>query len=518
MRAVPEPQEFNGARMDWEVVGWFPDSTKFILNARPPGDESHVASTAQGASIWKASLLGGAPRKLHDEAEAFSVSPDGSWIAFGMNPAHFGDREVWLMGPESESEHKIYETDGSTSLAAVGWSPDGKRMAYLRINQAGDTAIESRDLNGGPPTEIVQAARDVRGFIWLPDGRMVYDRLEPGDGTSNCSYWQMHIDPHTGKPVESAKRVANWLSDCVGATSSTADGKHVAFVRWAGTTGVYIAGLEADNTRITTPKRLTLEETWNNLMGWTPDSNSVLLLSNRNKRWELFRQAIDSDTADRIVAGRGASVSADGTYVLYLVRVDEKDSNGDYRLMRIPIKGGASVELARGRFSGGPPVCARLPVNLCVMAIRSFDRKQLVFNALDLEKGLGRELLRLNLNPDKGFSWALSPDGSRIAVLQVRDATIHVLSLAGELLHDISPPGRARMDAVAWTADGKGFFVSSLENNGYTLLHVALHGAVHTLWRPEGSRGISSKASPDGRRLAIRNWQYTGNVWMADNF
>jgi Tol biopolymer transport system component len=274
--------------------------------------------------------------------------------------------------------------------------------------------------------------------------------------------------------------------------------------------------LEADNTRITTPNRLTIEESWNNLMGWTPDSKSVLFLSNRNKRWELFRQAIDSDAADRIVAGRGASMSPDGTYVLYLVRVDEKEPNGEHRLMRVPIAGGAPVELARGR--GGPPGCAKLPVKLCVMAIRSSDHKQLVFSALDLEKGLGRELLRFDLNPDKGFTWALSPDGSRIAVLQTMDAAIHVLSLAGGLPRDISPPGRARMDMVAWTADGKGFFVSSRENNGWALLHVGLNGTVQTLWQAEGSRGMSGKASPDGRYLAIRNWLYTGNVWLADNF
>jgi serine/threonine protein kinase len=100
-RAVPEPPELEGARVDWRIVGWFPDSTKFLLNSYPPGDESHRSWTAKGAGIWKVSLLGGAPRKLRDEAEAFSVSPDGSWIAFGRNRAQFeGDREIWLMGPE----------------------------------------------------------------------------------------------------------------------------------------------------------------------------------------------------------------------------------------------------------------------------------------------------------------------------------------------------------------------------------------------------------------------------------
>jgi WD40-like Beta Propeller Repeat len=277
----------------------------------------------------------------------------------------------------------------------------------------------------------------------------------------------MHIDVRTGKPTERAKRVANWLQDCVASPSSTADGKHFAFVRWAGSTGVYIAGLDADNSRITTPRRLTLEETWNNLMGWTPDSKSVLFLSSRNQQWEIFRQAIDSDTANRIVAARGASVSPDGTYFLYLVRLKEQDDSAGHRLMRIPVTGGAPAELARGRFGGGgPPACTKMPVNLCVFAARSTDAKQLVFSAFDVEKGRGSELLRFDMDPDRGFTWALSPDGSQVAVVQPRHATIHVLSLAGKAPREISLPGRVMMKAVEWTADGKGFFVSSLENHG----------------------------------------------------
>jgi Tol biopolymer transport system component len=507
----------NGARVDWEIVGWFPDSTKFVLNSHPLGDESHRSWNAKGASIWKVSLLGGAPHKLRDEARGFSVSPDGSWIAFGTNAAQFGDREIWLMGPEGESGHKIYETDGTTLVAAVDWAPDGQRVAYLKLDQAGvSIAIESRDFDGGSPTEIFRSSgeKPLRGFIWSPDGRLIYALEEPGDNM--CSYWQMHIDPRSGKPEGRAKRVANWLPNCVEPAGFTADGKHLAFVRWAGYSGVYIAGLDADNSRITKPKRLTLDDTWNNLLGWTPDSKSVLLLSSRNKQWEIFLQGIDADTPERIVAGRGGSVSPDGSWVLYQVRMNERDGDAGHRQMKIPITGGSPAELTTGHVNGAAQ-CARLPVNLCVIADQSSDRKQLIFSVLDLQKGRGRELLRFDVDPDGQYSWALSPEGSQLAVLKSRDATIHVLSLTGNPRRDIAPEGRKIMTSIAWTTDGKGFFVSSLEKGGWTLLHVNLHGAVHALWQRDGSRGVSGMPSPNGRHLAIRVWLYSGNIWMADN-
>jgi Tol biopolymer transport system component len=427
------------------------------------------------------------------------------------------------MGPEGENAHKIYEIGGGASMAEVLWSPDGQRVAYVKRNQSGvSDSIETRDLKGGSPTEVFRASDEKpihprHGFIWLPDGRIVYFLVEPGDGTNNCSYWQVHVDPPTGRPREEATRVANWLPDCVGATSFTADGKHIAFVRWAGYSGIYVAGLAADNARITTPRRLTLDDTWNNLEGWTPDSKSVLLLSNRNKRWEVFRQAIDSDTAERIVAGRGASVTPDGSSVLYHVRLNELDENAGHRLLRIPIAGGTAQELATGLSFGGAQ-CARLPANVCVIAERSSDGKQRVFSLLDLQKGRGRELFKFDANPDGNYMWVLSPEGSRVAVLKPLDSTIHVFSLDGKQLHDISPAGRKIMTSLAWTRDGKGFFVSSREKNDWLLLHVDLQGVAQVLWQQEGSRGVFGMPSPDGRHLAIRVWLYSGNIWMADNF
>ena len=57
---------------------------------------------SQGSSIWVVSVLGGAPRKLRDNATADAISPDGSFISFGTNKGRIGDRESWLMDPSGE--------------------------------------------------------------------------------------------------------------------------------------------------------------------------------------------------------------------------------------------------------------------------------------------------------------------------------------------------------------------------------------------------------------------------------
>ena len=110
----PESLDANAA---WSIASWFPDGTSFVANATLPEGSS---------SIWIVSLFGRAPRKIRDDATAWSVSPDGLQIAFTAVPSLFGSREVWLMTKEGEQAQKLFAaTDGNSGFARVAWSPDG---------------------------------------------------------------------------------------------------------------------------------------------------------------------------------------------------------------------------------------------------------------------------------------------------------------------------------------------------------------------------------------------------------
>src|SRR4029077_4759439 len=86
-QTVSQPESFN-ANAAWSIASWFPDSTSFVANATVPGGST---------SIWLVFLLGRAPKKIRDDATAWSVSPDGSQIAFTAVEGLFGSREIWLM-------------------------------------------------------------------------------------------------------------------------------------------------------------------------------------------------------------------------------------------------------------------------------------------------------------------------------------------------------------------------------------------------------------------------------------
>jgi serine/threonine protein kinase len=526
-RTLPQPDGLGKARAIWDLApGWLPDGTRFVANLR-----SDDTVTARASSVWMVSLQG-ALRKLRDDAGAFSVSPDGAWIAFGKNGSDLGDplgdREVWRMASNGERAQKLYEAEGKGLMTNVVWSPDGRRTAYLKADESGAfVVIETRDLDGGAASQILRVSETgaLEGFVWLRDGRLLYsvgERDTPTRaGTPACTHWQVRVDALTGRPLEEPKRFASWLPQCVGPMTVTADLKHAAFRQWAIQDVIYTADLEPNGTGIATPRRLTFNEGRNIPSGFAPDGKTVVFVSDGSgSGMLLLRQSLDADTPEIVARGPrisgGARLSPDGSWVFYVLDLSGTGFTATNRLMKVSLMGGRAQEVLTGNFVGGGARCAKAPATLCAIAEGSSDGRQLVFTAFDLEKGRGRELVRFDSDPDGDYKWDLSPDGLRLAVLNAKGARVHVLSLAGGAPSELDVKGWNSLGYVSWTADGQGLIVPSQDKRGAALLSVDLQGAAHVLWEQEGSTATSGIPSPDGRRIAIWVRGHKGNIWMAD--
>jgi eukaryotic-like serine/threonine-protein kinase len=522
---IPQPEALRGERVDWEIgARWFPDATRFLANAAP--ERSWLG---EHPSIWTVPVLGGAPRKLRDDAHAESVSRDGSLIAFTTNFNRDGNtREIWVMGPNGEQPRKVYEThDEEGVVGAVTLSGDGQRILYVRSDKSGNT-VESSDLKGGPPAALFSPAetKTLRDGTWLPDGRLIYAQAEPPPNSNSCNYWQMRVDQRTGERVDKPRRLTNWAGFCLNGTTVTTDGKRLAFLEISSPqSSVYVANLEADDTRITTPNRLTLSESMNVPATWTEDSKAVIFSSNRDGPWGIFKQFLDRDTAEPLVTGPDNALAGratpDGKWLLYMIPPKEEGSpSAANQIMRVPVSGGPSQPVLTVRLWGGWAAikCARLPASLCVFPVLTPDHKQFIFTALDPMNGATHELTRFDLDPRStdDYSWDLSLDATRIAVQD--PGRVHILSLRGQPPQEVAVKGWNVVDAVRWTADGKGLFVSSPLQRGSVLLHVDLQGNAQVLWKHEGSPVTHGVPSPDGRHLAFEGWTLNSNIWMMENF
>ena len=516
---VPQPQELGHTQVTWNILaGWLPDSSGFVANGYTGASQARYTN-GRDTGIWAVSLRG-ETHKLRDDAMAFSISPDGLWIAFGSNAGELYDREVWLMKPDGGEPHKIYDAEPNTLITLVRWSPDGQRIAYLKLDNSGTAiSIESRDLRRRSATEVLRASPVgvLTGFLWLPDGQIGYS-VAKDRSFRTCDHWKIRVDLNTSQPIGSPNPVANWFPGCPGYVSVTADGKHFAFVRGMDQYTIYTADLEANGTRVSSPRPLTLSEGRNIPSGWTSENKAVVFISDRNGPMEIFQQPMDAEVAQRIYTGQAitgaARLSPDGTEILYVAA-----DRSEQRLMRIHVVGGAPEEIMSGHFVDGSARCARLPATACVIAEESPDRKHLIFTSVGSLSRRGPELSRFDTDPVRILDshWALSPDGARLAVLNSSEPKIHILSLTGQPPSEIAIAGWPSLGYVSWTSDGKSLVVGSHKNREAALLNVDLEGKINLLWEQHGAFGVSGVPSPDGRHIAIWLWTTNNNIWMADN-
>jgi Tol biopolymer transport system component len=261
--------------------------------------------------------------------------------------------------------------------------------------------MESRDLEGGPPTTLLSDA-GLHGFSWLPNSRVIFASGKPDLNGATCNLWEVRIDARTGKPRERPRRLTNWAGFCMDSTSVTADGKQLAFKKWAGQESLYVADLQAYETRIANPRRLTLSEGVYVPTAWTADSRAVVFDSHRNGKWGIFKQSLDQSTAELIVSGTETEddykcprVSSDGAWVIYQDPPTQGASAKPAstattgwltQLMRAPITGGAPQPITTASLIGCVR-CAKSPSGLCAIGEPSPDGKQLIFTALDPVKG-----------------------------------------------------------------------------------------------------------------------------------
>jgi len=303
----------------------------------------------------------------------------------------------------------------------------------------------------------------------------------------------------TGRPLGAPMKITSG-EDFVDQPSATTDGKKLAFSRCKVQLDVYVAEFFAKGPRLSTPRRLTLNDADDLPFDWTVDNKSVLFLSNRtggNSIFDIFRQRIDENSAELLISSpeqKGpVRLNPDGTQIIYLLPPDLPGVTSQarpgmqpgaqtVRLLRAPVQGGPSQVILEG-----PDIvnfqCSRAPANVCVLA-RS-ESKFFIFAIFDPVKGTQRDVAKLE-QKTSGWNWSLSPDGTTLAAILLggTDGQIHLISLTGQPPRTIALKDWDNLLSIDWAADGEGFFISSNPAGHLsTLLYVDLAGKAHSLWQ-----------------------------------
>ena len=148
---------------------WSPDGTKIVFS------EIDNVNTGSGSpsSIIKMNADGTGRQRLASGSSP-EWSPDGRWIAYSAD-----EGSIWIMKPDGSAARQV--SSGGGYDADSSWSPDGKRIAFVRYTGTSSRPLYVVQAFGGD----VQGSRPLVDYAqspdWTPDGNSISYSSEYGD-------------------------------------------------------------------------------------------------------------------------------------------------------------------------------------------------------------------------------------------------------------------------------------------------------------------------------------------------
>lgn len=496
-------------------ISWFPDNVHMMLGLCTANRES---------SLWEISALGGSARKLIDQGEYPSVSPDGKHIAFiAGKPLH---QRIWVASTDGEEPRVLSGADGDL-FGRIGWSPDSKRIAYTTAKftygygAKGMIAVTELPNNSATlpqPTIALSTFGLDAPLTWAPDGRLIYTLAEQRPRQSDSNLWWICLDRQS-RPSTSPVRLTNDQGSVLG-ISATFDGKRIAYVKGVPEPDVYVAKIEPSGL-LEDPRRITLDDHRDMPYDWTPDNKEVIFVSDRTGTLDIYEQDVDQTVPDLLVSGADQSMlprlSPDGSQILYLLYPNWGDQKYEVPLMRVPLAGGAPQQITKAKWISNHQ-CSRAPANVCVYSVVKEDG--LTFFRFDPFKGPGAQVFQIKDDMAQMYNWSLSPDGTTLAIAKGKygeeEPRIRLVSLVGGPEKWLTVHGWSGLASLDWSADSKSLWAATSGAKANALLRISLQGTATPVWRPKNVGVSWAIPSRDGKYLALHVHSSTANVWMLE--
>jgi TolB protein len=247
-------------------------------------------------AVYVANADGSRRRLLSRNGHAPSWSPDGRQIALASNG-------IWVMNADGSEHRRLTRRNGSDGRAGVSgdrrgglfWSPDGRKLAFLSdagcgqgchhlyvVNADGsDLQDLTPRVGGGPGRGGVDPA-------WSPDGRRIaYVRLDsPG----------VYIVDPDGRGRRRLTRGSTWRYT---APAWSPDGRKLAY----GTDRTGNFEVEVVNADGTGRGNLTRNPAYDGDPVWSPDGRMIAFVSNRDGRYAIYVMNPDGSGQRKLTQG-----------------------------------------------------------------------------------------------------------------------------------------------------------------------------------------------------------------------
>jgi len=278
---------------EWITPAWSPDGSS-IAFVRQMEEEA--------PGIFLISALGGSERSIVSRQVAVGLgwqigwSPDGRELAYEAYGPR-GDPEVFIVELDSLKTRPLAPAPRCLEAGQPAFSPDGKQLALVCILSSGVYGIDVVQLPRGPIRQLATIFGDPQGLTWAADGSHLIFAKDPGNGGE---LWQL-----------SSSGVATQLpfGEEGSAPAVAAKGDRIAYVRGRGTFDIWRADLTAGNPGETATKLIYSTRTQASAR-YSPDGTRIAFQSNRSGSTEIWLTGADGADPERITSFNGPYTSA----------------------------------------------------------------------------------------------------------------------------------------------------------------------------------------------------------------
>lgn len=326
-RRLTEYREDDG--QDAGEIQWTPDGRSVVyvrggdldtLRPSNPNPASNPAGVEQ--AVWIVSAGGGAPRKVGEGRDP-SVSPKGDRIVFGRNG------QVWsaALDGSGKPEQLFHAAGAETDFR---WAPDGSRLAF-RSARTSHAFIGLYDLSAKKLTYIDPSTDSDSTPVWSPDGRrMAFIRIPASSRAfefgpvREAQPWSIHVyDTASGAAREIWRAASGRGSAFHGLAGKDqifwAEGDRIVFP-WerSGWQLLYSVPAGGGTATLLTPGEFEVESAT-----LQPDRKQLLITSNQGdiERRHVWRVAVERPEVNAITRGEGVEWSpvpvGDGVAMLH---------------------------------------------------------------------------------------------------------------------------------------------------------------------------------------------------------
>jgi serine/threonine protein kinase/Tol biopolymer transport system component len=460
------------------------------LSFSPDGQYIYFTNSSKDnqyfSTLYKMPVLGGTPQPIIKDIDAGAgFSPDGKRFAFLRGDPIHGKIALRVANADGSGDQVLRDADGITtplSMLRPAWSPDGKTIVYGLLDRSNREILVAVNPNDGAARELYSSpSADLGAPNWLPDGSGLLLVIRERSGANRGQIFKIAY------PGGQAQRLSNDLTNySLSWMDLSHDGTAIATIEQSRNADAWVF----PNGDFSRGKQITSNGTVAGMSNLSSDRAVYLTDSG-----ELYSIGMDG-SAPALLAGSDMHIEfahgcGDGKHIVLQRRV-----NGQVTVWRMDANGANLAPLSQD-VSVVAPVCSR-------------DGQQVTFLRSDVFGAYiapiaGGTSQRIKITGGGGLvsPALLSPDGQQL-LYEWQDpqnmetaSKVIAATLDGKLVNSYTKePGSG---LHLWSPDGKG---------ADTIL---TRGGVSDIWRQPLAGGPPKQLTHNPGGLIFSFW------WTSDN-